>query len=168
MNGQWVDTPVEAFLARLQRRFPSLPIIAEDLGVITPDVREMMRQYDLPGMKILLFAFGEDMPRNSYMPHNMERCCVAYTGTHDNNPALGWFDAEASPEDKARLFAYLGREVAREEVPWELIRAVMGSVAALVVTPMQDVLGLDGAARMNRPRQFGGQLGLAHGAWRVR
>ncbi len=156
MNGQWVEAPVERFMTALVRRFPCLPIVAEDLGVITPDVRETMARFGLPGMKILLFAFGDDLPANPYAPHNMVRDCVVYTGTHDNNPVLGWFDTEALGDDKTRLFAYLGREVPREQVPWEMVRMAMTSVAALAVTPMQDILGLGAEARMNRPGNLAG------------
>jgi len=101
-------------------------------------------------MRVLAFAFGEDIAYSCHIPHNFVRNCVAYTGTHDTNTARGWFE-EASPEDKERLFCYLGREVTAEEVSWELIRLAMLSVANTVVTPMQDILGLGTLARMNRP-----------------
>ena len=156
MNGQWVEAPVERFMTALTRRFPCLPIVAEDLGVITPDVRETMVRHELPGMKILVFAFGEDLPANPYAPHNMPRDCVVYTGTHDNNPVLGWFDAEAGEDDKARLFEYLGHAPPREEVPWAMVRLAMLSPAALAVTPVQDLLGLGTEARMNRPGNLAG------------
>jgi 4-alpha-glucanotransferase len=151
VNGQWVEAPAEDFLNALLRRFPQLPIIAEDLGVITPDVREIMHRFDLPGMKVLLFAFGEDLPTNPYIPHNLEKNCVLYTGTHDNNTARGWFEGEATPEIRERLFHYLGREVPAEKIHWELIRLAMMSVANMVIIPMQDILGLGEEARMNRP-----------------
>jgi len=118
VNGQWVEAPAEDFLNALLRRFPQLPIIAEDLGVITPDVREIMHRFDLPGMKVLLFAFGEDLPKNPYIPHNLEKNCVLYTGTHDNNTARGWFERDANLEVKKRLFHYLGREVQAEKIHW--------------------------------------------------
>jgi 4-alpha-glucanotransferase len=151
VNGQWVEAPAEDFLNALLRRFPQLPIIAEDLGVITPDVREIMHRFDLPGMKVLLFAFGEDLPTNPYIPHNLEKNCVLYTGTHDNNTARGWFEREATLEVKKRLFHYVGREVPAEKIHWELIRLSMMSVANMVIIPMQDILGLGEEARMNRP-----------------
>jgi 4-alpha-glucanotransferase len=119
--------------------------------VITPDVREVMSRFDFPGMKILLFSFGPDMRNNPYIPHNLTRDCVAYTGTHDNNTARGWFEQEASPDDRQRLFRYLGREVSADEVAWELIRLLMISAANTVIFPMQDVLGLGADARMNTP-----------------
>jgi 4-alpha-glucanotransferase len=151
VNGRWIEAPAEDLLNKLFRRFPYLPIIAEDLGVITPDVREIMHRFELPGMKVLLFAFGEDLPTNPYIPHNLPRNCVLYTGTHDNNTTRGWFEREATPEIKERLFRYLGREVPVEDIHRELIRLAMMSVANIVIIPMQDVLGLREEARMNRP-----------------
>ncbi|MGM0381973.1 MAG: 4-alpha-glucanotransferase [Thermodesulfobacteriota bacterium] len=151
VNGRWVEAPAEDFLSVLFRRFPQLPIIAEDLGVITPDVREIMHRFGLPGMKVLLFAFGEDLPTNPYIPHNLPRNSVLYTGTHDNNTARGWFKQEATPEIKERLFRYLGWKVPADNIHWELIRLAMMSVANTVIFPMQDILGLGEEARMNRP-----------------
>jgi len=151
VEGEWIKVPTEDFLNTLFRRFPNLPVIAEDLGLITPDVREIISRFKLPGMRLLLFAFGEGMPTNPYILHNHTKNCVVYTGTHDNNTARGWFEKEAAPEDKMRLFKYLGREVSAEEVSHELIRLAMMSVANTVILPMQDVLGLGEETRMNRP-----------------
>jgi 4-alpha-glucanotransferase len=151
INGQWVEAPVYDFFDALRAQFPSLPVIAEDLGVITPDVREVLHHFDLPGMKVLLFAFGEDDPMHPYLPHTYEENAVVYTGTHDNNTVRGWFEREAKPTDKKRLFSYIGHETSAQEVPWELIRLAMGSKANLAIIPMQDILGLDEEARMNRP-----------------
>jgi len=151
INGKWVEVPTMQFLNHLMRRFPFLPIIAEDLGLITPDVREIMHHFELPGMKVLLFAFGEDLPTNPYIPHNLVENCVLYTGTHDNNTVRGWFEEEATPGEKGRLFHYLGREAPVEELHWELIRLAMMSVANIVIFSIQDILGLGGEARMNRP-----------------
>lgn len=156
MNGKWVEAPVMDLFNHLTRKFPFLPVIAEDLGLITPDVREIMHHFDLPGMKVLLFAFGEDLPRNPYIPHNLPKNCVAYTGTHDNNTIRGWFEGEEAPEDKKRLLRYLGRDVPIEELHWELIRLLMESAANTVIFPMQDILGLGEEARMNRPATAGG------------
>jgi 4-alpha-glucanotransferase len=161
VNGRWVEAPAYDFFNRLTKRFPCLPIVAEDLGIITPEVREIMRHFGFPGMKVLLFAFGEDNPGHPYLPHNYEENCVVYTGTHDNNTARGWFDREARPEDKTRLFRYLGREVSSDEIHRELIRLGMRSVASTSVFPVQDVLGLGGGARMNLPA-------TAHGNWEWR
>jgi 4-alpha-glucanotransferase len=161
INGKWTRVPVKDFLNTLNRNFPHLPIVAEDLGLITPDVREVMDHFELPGMKVLMFAFGEDNPMNPYLPHTYKEDFVVYTGTHDNNTVRGWFEGEISPEDRKRLFRYLGREVSVEEIHWALIRLAMMSVARLVILPMQDVLGLGGEARMNRPS-------VAQGNWEWR
>jgi 4-alpha-glucanotransferase len=100
---------------------------------------------------VLLFAFGGDFPSNPYLPHNLPENCVAFTGTHDNNTIKGWFEREATQEEKKNLWRYLGREVAMDDLPWELIRMVMMSVADRTIFPMQDVLGLGAEARMNHP-----------------
>ena len=95
---------------RLLKRFAYLPIIAEDLGVITPDVREFIRRFEFPGMKVLLFGFDHSLPRNFHAPHNIVNNCLVYTGTHDNNTVRGWFEKEASEEDRKRFMHYLGHE----------------------------------------------------------
>ena len=151
IEGKWVEAPAMDFFDHLRAKISPLPIIAEDLGVITPDVQEVMRHFAFPGMKLLVFSFGEDLPTNPYIPHNLERNCVAYTGTHDNNTVRGWIEKEASPGEKKRLFQYLGREVPVEEVHEELVRLVMMSVANTAIFPLQDILGLGEEARMNRP-----------------
>ncbi|HHT9105735.1 MAG TPA: 4-alpha-glucanotransferase [Candidatus Wujingus californicus] len=151
INGHWVDAPAEDFFTTLKRNFTNLPVVAEDLGIITHDVREIMFRLGFPGMKILQFAFGQDLPTNPYILHNHVKNCIVYTGTHDNNTIRGWYEKEISIEDKERLFRYLGREVSVEEIHWVLIRLAMMSVANTVIFPMQDILGLDEKARMNRP-----------------
>jgi 4-alpha-glucanotransferase len=151
INGRWVDAPAEDFFTTLQRSFTNLPVVAEDLGIITHDVREIMFRLGFPGMKILQFAFGQDLPTNPYIVHNHVKNCIVYTGTHDNNTTRGWYEKEISIEDKERLFRYLGREVSVEEIHWVLIRLAMMSVANTVIFPMQDILGLDAEARMNCP-----------------
>lgn len=161
INGRWVEAPVYDFLNTLMRHFPSLPFIAEDLGVITPDVREVMSFYEFPGMKLLIFAFGEDMPTNPYILHNITRNSVIYTGTHDNNTIKGWYDKEASPEDKKRLSKYLGWEVPGEDISWEFVRYAMMSVANTAIIPMQDILGLGEEGRMNTPS-------VCNGNWKWR
>ena len=151
VKGMWVEAPGMDLFTRLLCKFSHLPIIAEDLGIITPDVRELMNHFDFPGMRILLFSFGPDMPHNPYIPHNLPRNCVAYTGTHDNNTARGWFDHEAADEDKQRLFSYVGRAIDADHVSREMIRLLMMSAANTVIFPMQDLLGLGSEARMNFP-----------------
>jgi 4-alpha-glucanotransferase len=117
-------------------------MITEDLGLITPDVREVISSFGFHGMRLLLFAFGEGMPENPYVPHNHVKNCVVYTGTHDNNTARGWFEHEARPEDRQRLFKYLGREVSAKQVSLEFVRMAMMSVADMPILPMQDILSL--------------------------
>ena len=163
LNGKWVKAPARDFLGCLRNNFRSLPLVAEDLGLITPDVREVMHLFGLPGMKVLLFAFGEDKPLHPYLPHNYEKNFVVYTGTHDNNTVRGWFESDASGEDKKRFFRYCGREVPVGEAHWEFIRLAMASVATQVIIPMQDILGLGGDSRMNRP-----SVGVGNWEWRLR
>lgn len=162
VNGRWSPAPADDFFQTLKRRYPNLPIIAEDLGLITPDVKEVMGKFGFPGMKVLLFAFGDDTAVNPYQPHAYDANAVVYTGTHDNNTVRGWVDVEAKPAEKRRLMRYLGREVPVDELHWELIRLVMMSVAAMAVIPMQDVLGLGQGARMNVPSVVDGNW-----AWRL-
>lgn len=151
VKGKWVEAPAEEFLDRIFRHFGCVSIIAEDLGIITADVREVMNKFDIPGMKVLLFAFGEGLPKNPYAPHNHIKNCIIYTGTHDNNTARGWFEHEAKPEDRRRLSRYIGHEITAENISWELVRLAMMSVANTAILPMQDILGLGEDARMNHP-----------------
>jgi 4-alpha-glucanotransferase len=151
INGRWVDVPTDEFFTRLSASFSHHTIIAEDLGIITDDVRRVMGKFKFPGMKVLLFAFGDDNPMHPYLPHTYEKNCVVYTGTHDNNTVRGWFDHEATVQDKSRLFRYLGRVVRSHQVSNELVRLAMMSVADTVIIPMQDILGLGKEGQMNRP-----------------
>ena len=157
VRGGWVEGPGVDFFSALLRRFRRPPIIAEDLGIITPDVIDLIRRFGFPGMKVLLFAFGDDSA-NPYLPHNYANNCVVYTGTHDNNTVRGWFEKEATVEEKKRLFRYLGREADVDSIHDELIRLAMMSVADRAVFPMQDLLGLGEEARMNRPGTMGGNF----------
>lgn len=169
MNGRWVKGPGEEFLAAVQRAFGDLPFVAENLGVITPAVEALRHQFGLPGMSLLQFAFGKDPQGPSFRPHNYGRDLVAYTGGHDNDTTLGWWnscggDSTRTPEDvrreKAFARAYLGFED-DAEMPWIMIRAVLGSVADVAIVPLQDVLSLGTEARMNRP-------GTTSGNWKWR
>jgi 4-alpha-glucanotransferase len=162
INGRWAEGPSEDFFNTLNRNFPGLHLVAEDLGMITPDVKEIMDRFGLPGMKVLLFAFKEGNPDHPYLPHTFGENCVVYTGTHDNNTVRGWFEKEASIEEKRRLFHYLGREVSLDEVHWSMIRLAMMSPARWVILPMQDVLGLGEKARMNTP-----SVPLGNWEWRL-
>lgn len=150
-NGRWVEAPAKNFFNTILKHFQHFPIIAEDLGIITPEVRGIINSLNFPGMRVLLFAFGEDLPTNPYAPHNYIKNCVVYTGTHDNNTIQGWFKNETSPEDKERIFEYIGHKVPVKEIHWELIKLVMRSIANMVIIPMQDILGLDEKARTNLP-----------------
>jgi 4-alpha-glucanotransferase len=151
VHGKWVKAPVDEFLQTILKEIPGNAIIAEDLGFITQDVKDVIQRFNLPGMKILLFAFGSDLPTNPYVPHNHIPHCIVYTGTHDNNTIRGWFEHELSPEDRRRLFQYLGHETPAHEIHLTLIRLAMMSVANWVVFPIQDLLGLGQESRMNKP-----------------
>ncbi len=156
VNGKWVDAPAYEFFETILKQFPDANIIAEDLGLITPDVREVINHFKFPSMKILQFAFGDDMPTNPYIPHNYERNCLAYTGTHDNNTTQGWYRNETDGAIRKRLAEYLGHPIKPELIHWEMIRLAFGSAAVLAVIPMQDVLGLGEEARMNFPQKTDG------------
>jgi len=151
VNGRWTPAPAERFFSALLARFPGLPIVAEDLGVITPDVRDVMARFGIPGMRVLLFGFDAEPAEHPYLPHNFVANCIVYTGTHDNNTARGWFGAESTPKERERLFRYIGREISIDEFPREIVRLAMMSIADTVVIPFQDVLGLGEETRMNRP-----------------
>jgi 4-alpha-glucanotransferase len=151
IQGQWVEAPAHDFFTALLQKFAADSLIAEDLGVITDEVKEVMNRFGLPGMRILQFAFDGDLATHPYLPHNFVPNCVVYTGTHDNNTLKGWFEKEAKSETKQRLFRYLGKNVSCNELPKELIRLLMMSIANTVIIPLQDLLGLGDEARMNRP-----------------
>ena len=162
VRGCWQEAPCREFFRALKRRFHRLPIIAEDLGIIDAAVREARREQGLPGMVILMFAFGEDNPFNPYLPHNHQPDSVVYTGTHDNNTLRGWLSEEADEATRQRLFRYLGRGLSDDDLIWEMIRLALASVAEMAVIPLQDVLGLGSEARMNRPSHRDGNWG-----WRL-
>jgi 4-alpha-glucanotransferase len=153
LEGRWVEGPGIALFAAFRRALAaeSLPIVAEDLGTITPDVEQLRAEAGLPGMKVLQFAFGE--PDSSHLPHHHERRCLVYTGTHDNDTTLGWF-ASLSGEERQRVLDYVGGDGI--EPHWDLVRAAYTSVADDAVVPLQDVIGLGPAARMNTPGQAAG------------
>ena len=156
-HGRWVKGPGKHFFEVVEEKLGDLPIIAEDLGVITEGVTEMRDDYHLPGMKILQFAFASD-PDDAFLPHNYPVNCVAYTGTHDNNTTRGWY--EVAPErEKDFCRRYLARSGG--DISWSLIRILWQSVAAWVLAPMQDFLSLGEWARMNYP-------GIPSGNWKWR
>ncbi|PKD38348.1 4-alpha-glucanotransferase [Methylomonas sp. EFPC1] len=157
INGRWVKAPGAELLAAIQEQFASLSLVAEDLGIITEEVEALRDDFDLPGMKILQFAFGDDS-RNPYLPCNYQKNSVVYTGTHDNDTTLGWFEG-LNDGEKQRIYDYLGWSSL--PMPSALIHAALGSVANLAVIPMQDILKLGSPDRMNTP-------GTTEGNWRWR
>ena len=162
-NGQWVNVPGRELFYALKNAIGELPFWAEDLGVITPDVVELRDHFGFPGMRILQFAFGGDT-KNIDLPHNYIQNCVAYTGTHDNDTTVGWFNSQSgkgSTRDneqigKEREFCLKYLDSDGEEIHWDFIRAVWSSVADTAIAPMQDILGLGNEARMNLPASNSG------------
>jgi len=151
INGEWIKAPGEEFFTTLGDRLGQLPVLAEDLGIITPEVEALRDRFQFPGMKILMFGFGEGA-ENTHLPHNYVPNCVVYPGTHDNDTAIGWWVA-ASQTEKEALANYVG-DLTPAELPsinWVLIRLALASVARLAILPLQDILSLDGRARMNDP-----------------
>lgn len=157
INGKWVGAPGRELLQTIQKAFPLLSLVAEDLGIITKEVEALRDNFHLPGMKILQFAFGGNND-NPYLPMHYHQNCVVYTGTHDNDTTLGWFSCLGDAE-KQRIYDYLGWSSL--PMPNALIHAALGSVANLAVIPMQDILRLGSADRMNTP-------GTTDGNWRWR
>jgi 4-alpha-glucanotransferase len=159
-SGQWVKGPGADFFDKVSHALGGLPLLAEDLGIITPEVTALRDQFQLPGMRVLQFGFNGDA-NNPHLPHHVVHNSVAYTGTHDNDTTRGWYDA--APEHERRNFwSYLQRPPGEPgEAVWELIRLAWSSGAALALTPFQDLLGLGSSARMNIP-------GRAEGQWRWR
>jgi len=147
IEGEWRKAPGDELLQALQDAFGQLPLIAEDLGMITEEVHVFRKKFKLPGMKILQFAFGGGAD-NPYLPHQHSYDMVTYTGTHDNNTTMGWWQ-EASDAERQHLMAYL--DISAEDMPWAMIRAALVSPAILAIIPMQDLLELDADARFNTP-----------------
>ncbi len=160
VNGRWVEGPGASLFDTLRHNLGSLPVVAENLGVITPDVTALMEQQHFPGMAVLQFAFDSDAT-SDFLPHNYQPSLVAYTGTHDNDTIIGWWDdlptsqprhdGSLAGTGKAYARAYLGLGEGDEDVHWAFIRAAMASVASLVVIPLQDLLGTGSEGRMNVP-----------------
>lgn len=153
-HGHWERVPGGSLFASIRREFGELPIVIEDLGVITPDVVTLRQIFGFPGMKVLHFAF-ENEPANVYFPHNYEPHSVVYTATHDNQTTVGWF-ASRSEQERADVQTYLGRD--GTDIAWDLIRLALASVSNTCIVPMQDVLRLGDEARMNVP-------GVPYGNW---
>jgi 4-alpha-glucanotransferase len=163
-HGRWVEVPGRDLFTAIKQALGELPIIAEDLGVITPDVERLRDDFGLPGMRILQFAFGGGNPHNRDLPHNYIQNVVVYTGTHDNDTTVGWFNSharEGSTRDEEQIkrerefcLKYLNTD--DHEIHWDFIRAALSSVADLAIIPLQDVLGLGTEARMNLPASTSG------------
>ncbi len=169
-NGRWVTGPGKDFFEVVGRNLGSLPLIAEDLGLITPDVDELRLSFGLPGMRVLQFGFDPSDGADRNLPHRWEQNTVAYTGTHDNDTTFGWFkpaadDTTQSLDDMraARRYAMRYSVSDGSAIHWDLIRVLLGSVADVAVVPMQDLLGLGSWARMNFPGKPSGNWG-----WRYR
>ena len=148
VNGRWQKGPADDLFHTLRRQLGDLPFIAEDLGMITPEVHAMRERLQIPGMRVLHFGFG-NRGAHIYLPHRFERNTVVYTGTHDNDTTVGWWKNGTSEEERRDVRALLGNDP--DGVHWTLIRAAAASVADLCVFPLQDVLGLDSDCRMNTP-----------------
>lgn len=153
LHGRWMPGPGTRLFEAVVRELGPLPLIAEDLGIITPEVEALRDALGLPGMRVLQFAFGGDDPKNPHLPGNYDRETVAYTGTHDNNTALGWYRDEATPGARAALARLSGRHA---EPNWEMIDVVLSSRADVAIVPLQDVLGLGSEGRMNTPGSING------------
>ncbi len=149
-NGQWKPGPGSDFFTAVKEAFGELPFIAEDLGDVDDTVFALRDEFALPGMKVLQFAFGNDLPQSVHIPHNHSKNFIVYTGTHDNNTTRGWYK-DADENTRRLLNEYAGKEVSEEEVHWALSRMAYASVAKTVILPMQDVLNLDETGRMNIP-----------------
>ena len=154
VKGRWVEGPKEKLFQAVQKKLGKLPIIAEDLGIITPEVTKLREKFAFPGMKVLHFAFAEG-PENNFLPHHYESNCVVYTGTHDNDTTQGWYDKATEPE---RDFVRRYCSTDAREIHWDLIGLASGSAADLAIFPFQDILGLGSEGRMNFP-------GTAMGNW---
>jgi 4-alpha-glucanotransferase len=155
--GLWVEGPGASLFLKVIESLGQVPIIAEDLGIITSDVVELRDRFGFPGMRVLQFAFLSGQPGDLHLPHNYPRNCVVYTGTHDNDTTVGWFrggGANTVPEDvrrreRERALRYAGGD--GREINWDMIRLALMSVANTAIVPLQDILGLGGEARMNTP-----------------
>jgi 4-alpha-glucanotransferase len=150
IHGKWKDGPRSGFFKKLKKKHKRVPIIAEDLGDIDQPVRDLMNEFGLPGMKVLHFAFGADMPKSGYIPHHHELNAIVYTGTHDNNTTRGWFK-RLRLADRKRLAQYLQQDVSVDNAAYLLSSLAMQSVCQLCIVPMQDFLNLGEEAIMNRP-----------------
>jgi 4-alpha-glucanotransferase len=164
VNGRWVKGPGAALFRAAQSALGELPLVAENLGVITPEVEAIRHEFEFPGMAVLQFAFGTDAQAPTFRPHNYPRDVVAYTGTHDSDTTVGWWSSKGRGEStrsdadirRERDFAMRYLNTDGREIQWVFIRTLLASVADTVLFPLQDVLGLGTEARMNLPATLGG------------
>ena len=156
-SGTWQNGPGLNFWKVIKDNFPTLPFLAEDLGLITKEVRQLREQIPLLGMAVLQFAFDGDS-KNLYLPHNLNKSLVLYSGTHDNDTTIGWYK-NSSNEIQDNFRSYFN--ISGEDASWDMIRSAYRSVSPLVITPVQDYLGLGSEARFNEP-------GIAEGNWQWR
>ncbi len=171
INGRWVKGPGAELFSAVKTALGDLSVIAEDLGVITPEVEALRDEFGFPGMRILQMAFGKDPKAHSYRPHSYSQNSIVYTATHDHNTTVGWFTDEPGKattqtreeieEERALALKYLGTD--GREIHWDMIRLAMSSVAQMAIFPLQDILGLGSACRMNRPGTLKGNW-----EWRLR
>lgn len=148
IHGRWVDGPKDELFNKLRDELGGLPFFAEDLGYITPDVHALRERHQIPGMAVLQFGFG-DTGAHIYLPHRLTADCVVYSGTHDNDTTLGWWNSSATEYERMAATAYVGP--CEDGINWAFIRAAQASVANFSVVPIQDVLGLGSEARLNTP-----------------
>ena len=158
VNGRWADGPKDDFFKVMKERFSDHSIIGEDLGIITEEVTALMERFDIPGMKVLQFAFGGDLKTHPYIPENYTENCVVYTGTHDNNTTRGWFEHDATEGERRSLNEYLNKDCSARDIARDLVCTALSSCAFLAVIPFQDILNIGQEARMNVP-------GTACGNW---
>jgi 4-alpha-glucanotransferase len=159
--GTWKPGPAEALFEKIRADHPALELIAEDLGVVTPEVTALRERFDLPGLRVLQFAFGDDHQAQSFLPDHYPRRCLAYAGTHDNDTTAGWYANSSRPDERDRARRYLHSDGG--EMHWDMIKAILGSTADTAIVTAQDLLGLGSQARMNLP---GGCAG--HWRWRLK
>lgn len=151
LYGKWIEGPGNDFFNAVKKAFPDMPLVAEDLGQIDQAVYDLRDAYNLPGMKVVQFGFGDNMPFSQHVPNNHEYNSIAYSGTHDNNTMKGWFRKEVDKETIKRYKRYTGKKLKEKNCHTEMIRTTYASVAKLTNIPMQDWLGLDENSRMNFP-----------------
>ncbi len=154
--GNWIEGPGYEFFDTLKHEFPNMPFAAEDLGDIDQAVYKLRDNYDLPGMRVLQFGFGNDWPHSMHLPHQYTKNSIVYTGTHDNNTTKGWFTGDLGRKAKNHLKLYAAKRLSKRNIHRELIRMAYSSVARTVIVPMQDILGLGSKARMNYPSTTSG------------